>query len=237
MAAPRTWSFTVAQPDPAPGVCPCGLWTDATQPTSMTDPDTVAVELGTAFSADTDGSVTGVRFYKGPENTGTHTGLPVVDATAPASRRPRPPASRAPGGRRPPSRLRSAITAGTTYVASYLAPNGKYSATPGAGSPRRSTSPPLHTSAAPVGTSTARGYPGERVERELPGRPRLRRAAHAAGRHDATGRSPGSHVATAGSTATVTWTTDESATSVVLVGHDREPRLDGDRRRAAPATR
>ena len=32
------------------------------------------VELGTKFTADVSGSVTGVRFYKSAENTGTHTG-------------------------------------------------------------------------------------------------------------------------------------------------------------------
>ena len=32
------------------------------------------VELGTKFIADVSGSVTGVRFYKSAENTGTHTG-------------------------------------------------------------------------------------------------------------------------------------------------------------------
>ena len=60
-------------PDPTPGVCPCGLWSDATGPGTLTDPDADPIELGTAFSADTDGSITAVRFYKGPQNTGTHT--------------------------------------------------------------------------------------------------------------------------------------------------------------------
>ncbi len=73
MTAPTTWSFTTAKPDPAPGVCPCSVWTDATTPATLTDPDSVPIELGTQFTADTAGSITGVRFYKGPSNAGTHT--------------------------------------------------------------------------------------------------------------------------------------------------------------------
>ena len=33
-----------------------------------------AIELGVTFTADVAGTVTGIRFYKGPKNTGTHTG-------------------------------------------------------------------------------------------------------------------------------------------------------------------
>ncbi|MFS0866252.1 DUF4082 domain-containing protein [Microbacterium sp. 179-B 1A2 NHS] len=36
--------------------------------------DTQAIELGLRFTTLTDGVVSGVRFFKGPENTGTHTG-------------------------------------------------------------------------------------------------------------------------------------------------------------------
>ena len=36
--------------------------------------DTSSIELGTAFSVSTAGSATGVRFYKGTGNTGTHVG-------------------------------------------------------------------------------------------------------------------------------------------------------------------
>ena len=43
-------------------------------PTVAADSDTAAVELGVKFRADQDGFVTGIRFYKGTGNTGTHTG-------------------------------------------------------------------------------------------------------------------------------------------------------------------
>ncbi len=50
-----------------------GLRYDKT-PTVVSDSDTAAVELGMKFRADQDGFVSGVRFYKGSANTGTHTG-------------------------------------------------------------------------------------------------------------------------------------------------------------------
>ena len=36
--------------------------------------DTGQVELGVKFTAEVDGQIAGVRFYKGPRNVGTHTG-------------------------------------------------------------------------------------------------------------------------------------------------------------------
>ena len=36
--------------------------------------DSTSVELGMKFTADSSGTVTGVRFYKSAANTGTHTG-------------------------------------------------------------------------------------------------------------------------------------------------------------------
>jgi hypothetical protein len=50
------------------------LWSASDTPVTASDPDTNAVELGTKFSTNVAGKVTGVRFYKGSQNTGTHTG-------------------------------------------------------------------------------------------------------------------------------------------------------------------
>ena len=41
---------------------------------SRRNADTAGIELGAKFTSDVDGWVTGVRFYKGAANTGTHTG-------------------------------------------------------------------------------------------------------------------------------------------------------------------
>jgi Domain of unknown function (DUF4082)/Cadherin-like domain/Bacterial Ig domain len=43
-------------------------------PATVTDPDGNSVELGVKFQTATAGQVTGIRFYKGPQNTGTHVG-------------------------------------------------------------------------------------------------------------------------------------------------------------------
>jgi hypothetical protein len=56
-----------------PNVCPCSLWTPSTQPGPQ-DPDKRAVELGMRFTSDVSGFITGIRFYKYPQNTGPHVG-------------------------------------------------------------------------------------------------------------------------------------------------------------------
>jgi len=43
-------------------------------PSVANQPDSNAVELGVKFRADVSGTVSDVRFYKGPANTGTHVG-------------------------------------------------------------------------------------------------------------------------------------------------------------------
>ena len=214
MASPRTWSFTVAQPDPVAGVCPCGLWTDATQPGSMTDPDAVAVELGAAFSADANGTIGGVRFFKGPENTGTHTvslwstdGTRLATATATSES--------STGWQTVSFPAPVTITPGVTYVVSYLAPNGKYSATSGAqGSPRDVG--PLHTAANAGRYVYGSGFPTNSSSASY-----LVDPVYTGGAAPADTTPPaitGVNVTTAGSSATVTWTTDESSTSSVGYG-------------------
>ena len=62
------------QPFDSGGTCPCAIWPDVA-PSGVTDvTDGSAVELGVKFTASQDGSITGIRFYKVPDNTGTHTG-------------------------------------------------------------------------------------------------------------------------------------------------------------------
>ena len=41
-------------------------------PAIVTANDPSSVELGVEFQASTNGTITGIRFYKGPQNTGTH---------------------------------------------------------------------------------------------------------------------------------------------------------------------
>ena len=87
-----------------------------------------AVELGVKFTADTSGFVTGVRFYKSAPNTGTHTGslwsstgtlLATANFTNETSS----------GWQQVTFSSPVAVTAGTTYVASYHTTTGHYAAT------------------------------------------------------------------------------------------------------------
>jgi methionine-rich copper-binding protein CopC len=127
LAADRVWSFTTAAlPPPGGGGCPCSIWDGSTLPTNETEPsDTDPVEVGVKFRPSVDGTITGIRFYKGTTNTGTHvghlwssTGTMLGEATF---------TGETPRGWQEvtlPSPVN--VTAGTTYVASYHAPVGNY---------------------------------------------------------------------------------------------------------------
>ncbi|MBE2225641.1 MAG: DUF4082 domain-containing protein, partial [Anaerolineae bacterium] len=72
LLADYTWSF-VAGTSPNQ-TCPCSIWNASTVPVNDTENDGSAVELGVKFQTDVDGYITGIRFYKGSQNTGTHIG-------------------------------------------------------------------------------------------------------------------------------------------------------------------
>jgi len=123
MTAPVSWSFTTGG---APGSCPCTIWPSSATPGTPADPDTAAVEVGVKFRTDTSGFITGLRFYKGSANTGTHVGhlwsrTGTLLATATFT------GETATGWQQVNFATPVAVTANTTYVASYLAPNGRYS--------------------------------------------------------------------------------------------------------------
>ncbi|MCY1019592.1 DUF4082 domain-containing protein [Pyxidicoccus sp. MSG2] len=112
-------------PTPDPDLAP-SVYPDTTVPTVPSSGDGAAVEVGAKFRASQDGWVYGVRFYKGAGNTGPHVGnlwaaashtllasAPFVGETALGWQTQR---------FDPPVR----ITANTTYVISYHAPNGHY---------------------------------------------------------------------------------------------------------------
>ncbi|MFI5762199.1 DUF4082 domain-containing protein [Streptomyces sp. NPDC051563] len=126
MAAPVTWTFTTSTSPPAVN-CPCTLWgPSATPSTANVGDDTNSVELGTRFQSTVGGYVTGITFYKGPGNTGTHTGsLWSADGTLLATGTFG--SETLSGWQQLHFATPVAITANTEYVASYHAPNGKYS--------------------------------------------------------------------------------------------------------------
>ena len=68
-----TVSNTSPNPPPSSGPCPCSIWSASTTPAGMAN-EANALELGVKFTTDTAGTISGVRFYKYAQNTGTHVG-------------------------------------------------------------------------------------------------------------------------------------------------------------------
>ncbi|MEW2358223.1 DUF4082 domain-containing protein [Spirillospora sp. NPDC029432] len=143
MESPKTWSFTTAKQPGAPGQCPCSIWQDEASPQIASVDDGGSVELGLKFRTDTAGWITGVRFYKGPGNTGAHTGS-LWDrdgnrlATATFAN------ESAAGWQEVRFATPVQVAAGTTYVVSYHAPNGHYSANVDGLQNQGVDAPPLH---------------------------------------------------------------------------------------------
>jgi hypothetical protein len=122
--------------------CPCSLLADATPPFTAPSPDASAVSLGVKFRSETDGFISGVRFYKQAGNIGQHTGSlwstsGVRLATGTFTN------ETDSGWQTLSFGSPVAISANTTYVASYYAPNGHYTATAGALA-SSIDEPPLH---------------------------------------------------------------------------------------------
>ena len=188
--------------------------------------DTNAVELGVKFTADFAGTVTGIRFYKAAANTGTHVG------SLWTRRRHAARAGDLHRARRPPagstSRFSSpvAVTAGTTYVASYFAPNGHYSVT-GGGFSSAVDNPPLHALA--NATSANGVYALRRLERVPDQRattPATTGSTCCSRPRRRPGRSTGVTATAGQASATVSWTAPSSGGPGDLVQDHAVHRLD-----------
>ncbi|MEX0679333.1 MAG: DUF4082 domain-containing protein, partial [Pirellulales bacterium] len=117
-----TSSFTTA----AAASSSSSVWPRTTTPSTVDSGDGNSIELGMKFSANTNGSITGLWFYKSAANTGTHTGSlwsasGQLLATATFT------GETASGWQRVDFASPVAVTAGTTYVASYHTNSGHYS--------------------------------------------------------------------------------------------------------------
>ncbi len=119
-------AFRTAAPDQVPGACPCLVWDDSTVPGTRAYPDLSANELGMRFSTVVDGHITGVRFYKGVGNSGTHTGsLWTADGTRLATATFTNESTE--GWQSVTFATPVPVTAGQTYLVSYFGPAGRYS--------------------------------------------------------------------------------------------------------------
>src|SRR5690606_8599215 len=101
------------------------MWNTSTTPGTVDAGDNAAVELGVRFSATVNGFITGIRYYKSAANTGPHVaslwtsgGQLLAQATFTSET--------SSGWQEVLFDTPIAITAGTTYVASYHTTSGHY---------------------------------------------------------------------------------------------------------------
>ena len=101
------------------------FWTSSSAPRTQQVTSTASVTLGLKFYSEVPGQITGVRFYKGSRNTGTHlgalwasTGAKLASVTFSGET--------ASGWQQANFSSPVAITANTTYVISYSAPYGSH---------------------------------------------------------------------------------------------------------------
>ncbi len=139
-------------PSSNPGIY--SLWSDSDVPSVVDSGDKQALEVGFRFTSDSNGLITGLRFYKSAANTGTHianlwtsTGQLLATATFTTET--------ASGWQQANFAAPVAISAGVTYVASYFAPNGHFSTEQNYFSTEGISNGPLH--AIPTGSAGGNG--------------------------------------------------------------------------------
>lgn len=104
------------------------VWGSSRPSSAVVDSDREAVELGTRFTAVTSGQATGVRFYKTPENSGTHLGSLWTDTGALLARVTFS-SETASGWQVANFASPVSLTAGKSYVVSYHTNVGRYVST------------------------------------------------------------------------------------------------------------
>ena len=116
--APVSWSFTTNI---------LTIWSSTTTPANPSANDPNAIEVGLKFESTLAGYVTGIRFYKGSGNTGTHVGH-LWDANGDLLASATFTDETASGWQEVDFSTPVAIEPNTVYVVSYFAPNGDYAA-------------------------------------------------------------------------------------------------------------
>jgi hypothetical protein len=132
--------------------CPCTVFPDTATPAGY-NTSTTGTEVGMKFTADYDGFVTGLRFYKGATDTGIHVGH-LWNSTGTLLGTVTFSGETATGWQVAQFPSPVAITAGTTYVISYYAPNGGFGQTVNyfaTGVDRAPLHAPANTTASPNG--------------------------------------------------------------------------------------
>jgi hypothetical protein len=159
ISGPASWSFTTAAPDQTAGATTLSLYNDSAVPGVLEAADYSAVTLGVRFASSVDGTVSGVRFYKGPGNTGTHVGaLWSASGTLLASATFT--AESTTGWQTVQFATPVAISKNTEYIASYRTTVGRYSLTLNGFSGTGVQRAPLRTASNSGSYSYAAAFPG-----------------------------------------------------------------------------
>ncbi|MCU1224398.1 MAG: hypothetical protein JWQ42_2491 [Edaphobacter sp.] len=130
--------------------CPCDtIWQPSTLPSIVDQGDSQSIELGVKFRAEGDGYILGVRFYKASTNTGVHVGNLWSNSTSQTGSGTLLATSNfanesASGWQQVIFANPVPVSGATTYIASYFAPAGHFSASPGFFGSSGVDSPPLH---------------------------------------------------------------------------------------------
>ena len=106
----------------SPPPTPTSLWSSSTVP-SIPWYNDAPVTLGVKFRSDVSGSVTGIRFYKGAGNNGTHIGLLYSSTSTPLAQATFS-GETAAGWQQVNFSSAVSIAANTTYIAAFFSPSG-----------------------------------------------------------------------------------------------------------------
>ena len=125
LAAPFTWSFTTVGPPRAPGICPCTLFQDTDQPTTVATNDVANLTLGVAFAPTLNGTVTAIRYWKPLGLVGSHQ-VTLYNAAGTALGTATASSETTVGWQSATFATAVPVTAGTTYTAAVQYPTGGY---------------------------------------------------------------------------------------------------------------
>jgi Domain of unknown function (DUF4082)/Bacterial Ig domain/Carboxypeptidase regulatory-like domain len=127
-------------------LCPCeSIWQPTAQPAVADSGDGASVETGVRFQADYDGYILGVRFYKAAANAGTHIGnLWSTTGSGNLLASSMFDAESGSGWQQIMFANPVPVSASTSYVASYFAPQGHFSTTTFLFANAGVDAPPLH---------------------------------------------------------------------------------------------
>ncbi|MFH8251590.1 DUF4082 domain-containing protein [Microbacterium sp. B2969] len=120
-----SWSFTTQAVDLPEGQCPCSLYPESARPMLASGGDSSSVTIGVRFSVDLSGTISALKFFKGQGNAGQHVaslwkadGTKLATATFAAES--------TFGWQTVQLSTPIAVSAGQTYVVSYVATQGGY---------------------------------------------------------------------------------------------------------------